>query len=175
MILSDYGKGVLSRKLMHGIAEEIAGSTIPVAVDPNVKNFSLYRDVTVITPNNTQAGEITGMEIKDENDLLKAGKRLMNRDRCEALLITRGEEGMTLFEEDGGITQIKSIAKKVYDVTGAGDTVIAAFTLGIASGLDMKSAAFLSNLAAGIVVGEVGTSAVKIDALKRAVASYLSR
>ncbi|MBW2076211.1 MAG: D-glycero-beta-D-manno-heptose-7-phosphate kinase [Deltaproteobacteria bacterium] len=175
MILSDYGKGVLSRKLMHGIAEAIAGSNIPVAVDPNVKNFSLYKDVTVITPNNTQAGEITGMDIKDENDLVKAGKRLMNRDRCKSLLITRGEEGMTLFEENGEITQIKSIAKKVYDVTGAGDTVIAAFTLGIASGLDMKSAAFLSNLAAGIVVGEVGTSAVKIDVLKRAVDSYLSR
>jgi rfaE bifunctional protein kinase chain/domain len=174
-ILSDYGKGVLSRKLMHGIAREISGYPIPVAVDPNVKNFSLYRDVTVITPNNAQAGQITGMEIKDENDLVKAGKRLINQDRCKALLITRGEEGMTLFEEDGGITQIKSIAKKVYDVTGAGDTVIAAFTLGIASGLDMKSAAFLSNLAAGIVVGEVGTSAVKIDVLKRAVASHLSQ
>jgi rfaE bifunctional protein kinase chain/domain len=169
MIVSDYGKGVLSRKLMHGIEEEISGHALPVAVDPNVKNFSLYRNVAVITPNNTQAGQITGMEIKDENDLVKAGKRLMNHNRCKALLITRGEEGMTLFEEDGSITQIKSIARKVYDVTGAGDTVIAAFTLGIASGLDMKSAAFLSNLAAGIVVGEVGTSAVRIDDLKRAV------
>jgi rfaE bifunctional protein kinase chain/domain len=175
MIVSDYGKGVLSRKLMHGIAEEISGYALPVAVDPNVKNFSLYRNVAVITPNNTQAGQIIGMEIKDENDLVKAGKRLMNHNRCKALLITRGEEGMTLFEEDGGITQIKSIARKVYDVTGAGDTVIAAFTLGIASGLDMKSAAFLSNLAAGIVVGEVGTSAVKIDVLKMAIASCISK
>ena len=175
MIISDYGKGVLSRKLMHGIASEISGHTLPVSVDPNVKNFQLYRDVTVITPNNAQAGQITGMEIKDENDLVKVGTRLMNHDRCKALLITRGKEGMTLFEEDGGITQIKSIAKKVYDVTGAGDTVIAAFTLGIASGLDMKSAAFLSNLAAGIVVGEVGTSAVKLDVLKKAVASYFSQ
>jgi rfaE bifunctional protein kinase chain/domain len=174
MILSDYGKGVISRKLMHGIEQEISGYPLPVTVDPNVKNFPLYRDVTAITPNNTQAEQITGMEIKDEDDLAKAGKRLMNHDRCKALLITRGEEGMTLFEEDGGITQIKSIAKKVYDVTGAGDTVIAAFTLGIASGLDMKSAAFLSNLAGGIVVGEVGTSAVKIEFLKSAVSSYLS-
>jgi rfaE bifunctional protein kinase chain/domain len=175
MILSDYGKGVLSRKLLHGIAEEISGYALPVAVDPNVNNFPLYRNVTVITPNNAQAEQITGMEIKDDNDLIKAAKRLMNNNRCKALLITRGEEGMALFEEEGGVTQIKSIARKVYDVTGAGDTVIAAFTLGIASGLDMKSAAFLSNLAAGIVVGEVGTSAVKIDALKKAVASYLSQ
>ena len=175
MILSDYGKGVFSRKLMQCIADEISGCTFPVAVDPNVKNFQLYRNVTVITPNNTQAGQITGMEIKDENDLERAARRLMNHNRCKALLITRGEEGMALFEEGGGVTQIKSIARKVYDVTGAGDTVIAAFTLGIASGLDMKAAAFLSNLAAGIVVGEVGTSAVKIDVLKRVVASSLSQ
>jgi rfaE bifunctional protein kinase chain/domain len=175
MILSDYGKGVLSRKLMHGIAAEISGSTFPVAVDPYVKNYPLYRNVTVVTPNNAQAGQIAGMEIKDENDLIKAAKRLMNHNRSKSVLITRGEEGMALFEEGGEVTRIESIARKVYDVTGAGDTVIAAFTLGIASGLDMKSAAFLSNLAAGIVVGEVGTSTVKIDDLKSAVAFYLSK
>jgi D-glycero-beta-D-manno-heptose-7-phosphate kinase len=175
IIFSDYGKGVLSRKLMHGIVGEISGSTFPVAVDPYVKNYPLYRHVTVITPNSTQAGQIAGMEIKDETDLIKAAKRLMNHNRSKAVLITRGEQGMALFEEGGEVTRIKSIARKVYDVTGAGDTVIAAFTLGIASGLDMKSAAFLSNLAAGIVVGEVGTSAVKIDILKRAVAAYLSQ
>jgi len=175
IICSDYGKGVFSRKLMHGIAEEISGFSFPVAVDPYVKNYPLYRHVTVITPNSTQAGQIAGIEIKDETDLVKAAKRLMNHSRSKAVLITRGEEGMALFEEGGEITHIESIARKVYDVTGAGDTVIAAFTLGIASGLDMKSAAFLSNLAAGIVVGEVGTSAVKIDLLKKAVASYISQ
>jgi D-glycero-beta-D-manno-heptose-7-phosphate kinase len=107
--------------------------------------------------------------------LAKVAKRLMNHSRSNAVLITRGEEGMALFEKSGEITHIGSIARKVYDVTGAGDTVIAAFTLSLASGLDMKSAAFLSNLAAGIVVGEVGTSAVKIDFLKQTVASYFSQ
>jgi len=93
--------------------------------------------------------------------------------RCRALLITRGEEGMTLFEEDGKITDIKAMARKVYDVTGAGDTVTATLILGIATGLDIKSAAYLSNLAAGIVVGEVGTSTIKIDDLKAFIASHL--
>jgi D-beta-D-heptose 7-phosphate kinase/D-beta-D-heptose 1-phosphate adenosyltransferase len=174
IILSDYGKGVLTRKLMHGMAE-IPTNTVPLAVDPHVKNFSLYRNVTVITPNTTQAAEITGVEITDEQGLVTAAKRIMNNNRCKAALITRGEEGMSLFEEGGAVTRIKSIARKVYDVTGAGDTVIAAFTLAIASGLDMKSAAFLSNLAAGIVVGEIGTSTVKIDVLKRSASSYLSQ
>jgi rfaE bifunctional protein kinase chain/domain len=174
IIFSDYGKGVLSRKLMHGVAE-IIGNTVPVALDPHVKNFPLYRNVTVITPNKAQAAEITGMEIRDEHSLAKAAKRIMNNHRCKAALITRGEEGMALFEEGGGVTQIRSIARKVYDVTGAGDTVIAAFTLAIASGLDMKSAAFLSNIAAGIVVGEIGTSTVKMDVLKRSASSYLSQ
>jgi rfaE bifunctional protein kinase chain/domain len=99
----------------------------------------------------------------------------MNHSRCKALLITRGEEGMSLFEQHGAVTHIKSIARKVYDVTGAGDTVIATITLGLASGIDLKSSAYISNLAAGIVVGEVGTSTVKIDDLYRTVASRLSQ
>jgi len=174
IILSDYGKGVLSRKLMHGMVD-IIGNSVPVAVDPNVKNFSLYRNVTVITPNKTQAAEFTGMKIANDQSLLKAAKKIMNNNRSKAVLITRGEEGMALFEPSGRVTHIKSIARKVYDVTGAGDTVIAAFTLAIASGLDMKSAAFLSNIAAGIVVGEIGTSTVKIDVLRKSAASYFSQ
>lgn len=172
VIVSDYGKGVLSRKLMAGIKQEISGCTFPVAVDPNVKNFPLYKDITVITPNHNEAGQIAGREIVNEKDLLKVARKILNHNRCRALLITRGEEGMTLFEEGGSMTHIKSIARKVYDVTGAGDTVIATLTLGIASGLDMKSAAYLSNLAASIVVGEVGTSTVNIDTLKKVIASH---
>jgi rfaE bifunctional protein kinase chain/domain len=175
IIVSDYGKGVLSRKLMHRIKQEISGFTYPVAVDPNIKNFPLYRDITLITPNHKQAEQIAGMEITDEDSLLRIAKMLMNHSRCKALLITRGEEGMSLFEQHGAVTHIKSIARKVYDVTGAGDTVIATITLGLASGIDLKSSAYISNLAAGIVVGEVGTSTVKIDDLYRTVASRLSQ
>jgi len=173
ILVSDYGKGVVSRKLMDGVRGVISDCTFPLAVDPNVKNFSLYKDVTIITPNHNQAGQIAGLEIVNEEDLMEAGKKLLNKVRCRALLITRGKDGMTLFEQEGKVTHIKSVAREVYDVTGAGDTVIAALTLGIAAGLDMKSAAYLSNLAAGIVVGEVGTSSVQIDKLKELIATHI--
>jgi rfaE bifunctional protein kinase chain/domain len=171
IIVSDYGKGVVSSQLMDGLKNVISDSNFPVTVDPNVKNFPLYKNVTIITPNQNQAGEIAGWEIVNEEDLKKVGKKLLNNKKCEALLITRGEDGMTLFEKEGRVTHIKSMARKVFDVTGAGDTVIATLTLGIAAGLDIKSAAYLSNMAAGIVVGEVGTSTVRIDNLKKLIAS----
>jgi len=173
LIVSDYGKGVISRQLMGGLKSITSDCDFPVTVDPNVKNFPLYQDVTAITPNHNQAGEIAGIEIINEEDLKKVGKKLLNNRQCKALLITRGKDGMTLFEQEGKVTHIKSIARKVYDVTGAGDTVIATFTLGIAGGLDLKSAAYLSNLAGGIVVGEIGTSTVKIDNLKELINSRL--
>jgi len=173
LIVSDYGKGVISRQLTEGLKSITSDCDFPVTVDPNIKNFPLYKDVTVITPNHNQAGEIAGIEITNEEDLKKVGKKLLNNKKCKALLITRGKDGMTLFEQEGRVTHIKSIARKVYDVTGAGDTVIATLTLGIAGGLDLKSAAYLSNLAGGIVVGEIGTSTVKIDNLKELINSRL--
>ena len=173
IIVSDYGKGVVTRGLMDGVKKIMSDSKIPLAVDPNVKNFSLYKDVNIITPNHHQAAEVADMEIVDEESLRRVGKKLLHHQRCKALLITMGEDGMTLFEEGDRITHIKSMAKKVYDVTGAGDTVVATLALGIAAGFDIKSAAYLSNIAAGIVVGEVGTSTVKINNLKELIASHL--
>jgi len=173
LIVSDYGKGVISRQLMDGLKKVRSGCNFPVTVDPSVKNFPLYKNVTVITPNHSQAGEIAGIEIINEEDLKKVGEKLLNNKKCKALLITRGKDGMTLFEQEGRVTHIKSIARKVYDVTGAGDTVIATLTLGIAGGLDLKSASYLSNLAGGIVVGEIGTSTVKIDNLKELINSRI--
>jgi rfaE bifunctional protein kinase chain/domain len=173
LIVSDYGKGVISRRLMNGLRNMTAYCNVPITVDPNVKNFPFYTDVTVVKPNHTQAGEIAGIEIIDDEALQKAGEPLLHDKKCKALLITRGKDGMTLFEGEGGITHIKSIARKVYDVTGAGDTVIATFTLGMAGGLDLKSAAYLSNLAGGLVVGEIGTSTIKVEDLKALINSYL--
>jgi len=175
IIVSDYGKGVVTRELMGGLKDLMSTRGLPLAVDPNVRNFPLYEGVTIITPNNEEAQEAAGMDISDEESLRRVGEGLLQSCRCRALLITRGEEGMTLFEGDGGATHIKVIARKVYDVTGAGDTVIATLTLGIATGLDVKSAAYLSNLAAGIVVGEVGTSTVKKDDLKALLASHIQQ
>jgi rfaE bifunctional protein kinase chain/domain len=175
IIVSDYGKGVISAQLMDGLKAVFSESNGPVAVDPNVKNFSLYRHVTVITPNHNEAGAIAGVDIQDEQSLVETGKKLLDTGDFNALLITRGSDGMTLIEQDGSITHIKSVARKVYDVTGAGDTVIAILTLGMTAGLDLKSSAHLSNLAAGIVVGEIGTSAAKTDDLKKVINAHFSQ
>lgn len=174
VIVSDYGKGVVTGELMGGVKDLMSTRGVPLAIDPNVKNFPLYQGVTIITPNHNEAQEVAGTDILDEESLRRVGEKLLYSSRCCALLITRGEDGMTLFEADGTATHIKVMARKVYDVTGAGDTVIATLTLGIAAGLDLKSAAYLSNLAAGIVVGEVGTSTVNRDDLKSLIASHLS-
>ncbi len=173
IIVSDYGKGVVTRELMEGLKDLMSTRDLPLAVDPNVRNFPLYKGVSIITPNHNQAQEAAGMGISDEESLRIVGEKLLQAYKCRALLITRGENGMSLFEDDGGATHIKVAAKKVYDVTGAGDTVIAALALGMAARLDLKSAAYLSNLAAGIVVGEVGTSTVKKDDLKALLASHV--
>ena len=173
IIVSDYRKGVVTREIMEGVKDLMSTRGLPLAVDPNIKNFPLYEGVTIITPNHNEAQEAAGIDIVDEESLRRVGEKLLQSYRCRALLITRGEDGMTLFEEGGKRVDIKAIARKIYDVTGAGDTVAATLTLGIVAGLDMKSAAYLSNLAAGIVVGEVGTSAVRIDDLKALIAFHL--
>jgi rfaE bifunctional protein kinase chain/domain len=172
IIISDYGKGVISAQLMDGLKTVFSENNGPVAVDPNIRNFSLYRNVTVVTPNQNEAAEIAGVEIQDEQGLAETGRRLLDTKDFKALLITRGSDGMSLFEQNGSITHIKSVARTVYDVTGAGDTVIAILTLGMTAGLDLKSAAHLSNLAAGIVVGEIGTSAANIEDLKQAINAH---
>lgn len=173
IIVSDYRKGVVTREIMEGVKDLMSTRGLPLAVDPNIKNFPLYEGVTIITPNHNEAQEAAGIDMVDEESLKRVGEKLLQSYRCRALLITRGEDGMTLFEEGGKRVDIKAIARKTYDVTGAGDTVTATLTLGIVAGLDIKSAAYLSNLAAGIVVGEVGTSTVEIDDLKGLIAYHL--
>lgn len=172
IVISDYGKGVISDPLMTGLnrlVRSMAGTPVIISVDPKVGNFQYYQGVDVITPNHYEAGVYCGFEITDEESLLRAGTRMLHDLNCRSVLITQGEEGMTLFEKGGEVTHIPTVAKRVFDVTGAGDTVIGTISLGLAAGLDLKSAAILSNFAAGIVVGEVGTSAVDAAALKKAI------
>lgn len=169
IIVSDYAKGMVTAELMDGIRGLNRTRRIPVMVDPKVQHADLYRNVTMITPNHHEASRMSGIEIVDEPSLALAGRALMERLRSETVLITRGKEGMTLFHRDGRLTHIPTVARRVYDVTGAGDTVIAAITLGIISGLTMEEAAFLANLAAGIVVAEVGTAVVSGDRLVSAI------
>ncbi|HIJ20145.1 MAG TPA: D-glycero-beta-D-manno-heptose-7-phosphate kinase [Deltaproteobacteria bacterium] len=172
IVISDYGKGVISGQIMNGLTTLIgppAKRTIILSVDPKTGNFEYYQGVDIITPNHHEAGLFCGIEIVDEETLLRAGKAMLDHLHCRSVLITQGKDGMTLFEKAGEITHIPTVAKKVFDVTGAGDTVIGTISLALASGLDLKSAAILSNFAAGIVVGEVGTSAVNAKDLKEAI------
>jgi D-beta-D-heptose 7-phosphate kinase/D-beta-D-heptose 1-phosphate adenosyltransferase len=173
IIVADYGKGVISAELMKGLRKLVTDSKIILAVDPKIGNFEHYQDIHVITPNHHEAGQFCRMEIIDEETLIRAGRRMLSELNCRSVLITQGREGMTLFENDGEISHITTVAREVFDVTGAGDTVISTFCLGLASGMDLKSAAIISNFAAGLVVGEVGTSTVKADELKKVVNNRL--
>lgn len=175
VIISDYMKGVVSASLVKQVVRYAKQNRTFVAVDPKVGHFHLYKNVSLITPNLKEASEGSGVDIRDDKSLLKAGKTLLTRLSCMAVLVTRGEEGMSLFERDTRgirVTHIPTVAKKVYDVTGAGDTVIAAFTLAHAAGASMQDAATMSNHAAGIVIGEVGTAAVSPDDLLQSLISY---
>ena len=172
IVISDYGKGVISGQIMKGLAALIgppAERSIILSVDPKTGNFEHYQGVDIITPNHFEAGLFCGVEIVDEESLMRAGNSMLDKLHCRSVLITQGKDGMTLFEKEGKITHIPTVAKKVFDVTGAGDTVIGTISLALAAGLDLKSAAILSNFAAGIVVGEVGTSAVNAEDLKEAI------
>lgn len=169
VLVSDYGKGVICEPLMERVRSLTQRAGKILAVDPKVKNFPLFREVTIITPNHYEAAEATGHWIMSEEDLMTVGRTLLQRLQVQSVLITRGEKGMTLFQHNGEVIHIPTMAKEVYDVTGAGDTVISVLTLAMASGATAKEAANLSNIAAGIVVGEIGTATIKASELEDAV------
>ena len=168
-IISDYGKGLITKKLLQELLPLAKSSKKIITVDPKLGNFFSYREVSLITPNKQEVERALGVEIREEDDLFKAGEEILKRLRCESLLVTRGEEGMTLFEPNSKAVHIPTVAKEVYDVTGAGDTVISALTLGLSCGLSKEEAAHLANLAAGIVVGEVGTATVSPRELEEVI------
>ena len=168
VIVSDYKKGVVSTELIGEVLKQAKPKKIFVSVDPKVGHFHCYKNVSLITPNVVEASIASGMEIKDEESLLAAGRSLLRKISCDAVLITRGEQGMSLFRKDKAV-HIPTVAKNVYDVTGAGDTVIAAFTLAYATGSSMEEAAVIANHAAGVVVGEVGTAVVTADQLQKSL------
>ncbi len=141
IVLADYGKGVISASLMKGLrklTQSAAGESVKIAVDPKTGNFEYYHGVDVITPNHHEAGVFCRFEIVDEATLVRAGKQMLKELNCRSVLITQGKDGMTLFENGGEIIHIPTVAKNVFDVTGAGDTVISTFSLALASGLDLR-------------------------------------
>jgi D-beta-D-heptose 7-phosphate kinase/D-beta-D-heptose 1-phosphate adenosyltransferase len=173
IVVSDYGKGTIDNELLKAIAAACARRNIAYIVDPKKENYEYYRYPTLITPNKSEASEASGIAIDDEPSLLAAGKKLMRKWRAQAVLITRGAEGMTLFRSGATTRHFPTVSREVFDVTGAGDTVVAVCALALASGAGYADAAVLANLAAGFVGDEVGTVAVRVEKLRRSLEENL--
>ena len=169
IVVSDYAKGVVSAALMTELTRMAALRKIPIIVDPKVEHFSYYKGVTVMTPNHLEATQAAGLHGDDDQTINQAGALIRQRLGCQSVLITRGEKGMSLYEGEGTSWHLPTQARQVYDVTGAGDTVIGTLALALATGANMREAATLANHAAGIVVGMVGTATVSPKQLLEAV------
>ncbi len=175
VIISDYGKGVINEALLRRIVPEASRRKIFVAVDPKENHFPLYRGVSVITPNTREAGGAVGMKIKDEASLLEVGRRLKKLTGAKNVLITRGPEGMSLFYSNGRVRHFPTMARQVYDVTGAGDTVVGVFTAVVAAGGTLSEAAIISSHAAGVVVGKVGTAVATPEEITESIKIEIER
>lgn len=170
VVLSDYGKGIVSSALLKTLLPLARRLKKFVVVDPKVEHFQSYRGVDCITPNLKEAHEgMRTLPPKDDAGVDVLGKSILKRLKCRSVLITRSERGMSLFEASGRITHIPSQAKEVFDVTGAGDTVISVFCLALAAGCSYPEAALVSNAAAGVVVAKLGTATCSMAELKRAL------
>lgn len=166
MIISDYGKGVVVPSLISYCAGLCRKYKKTITVDPKVNHFFYYKNVSCMTPNLMEAS--AGMHMPEPttvDDIVALGKKILKKLSLENLVITRGKDGMTIFS-DTGVTHLPAISKEVFDVTGAGDTVIAVLTLGLACGFDILKAALFANLAAGVVVQKLGTANVSVDELR---------
>ena len=172
LVIEDYGKGVITPHLLKDIISLAKRHNKIITVDPKVEHFSYYKGVTAMTPNEKEASAGSGIKIADDGDADRAGRKLLKNLNCEGVLITLGEKGMKLFRGKR-IIHIPTVAQEVFDVSGAGDTVISVFTLALACGVKMEDAAIIANLAAGIVVGKVGVAVVSreeiLDAWDRLV------
>ena len=171
VIISDYAKGFLTEGLLSRLIIRAKQHRKIVLVDPKGKNYSKYRGITLLTPNRSEAVAACKFD-EDETDLIeKAGNKLLAEIKAKAVLITQGEDGMTLFQKGQKSIRIKASPRKVYDVTGAGDTVIACLAVGLAAGADFVKAAQIANIAAGVVVEHIGTTAITRKMLETTLAA----
>jgi len=164
-IISDYGKGVITASLLEAVLRAARDRGVPVCVDPKDTHFFSYRGVAVVTPNQHEAAEVLGYKLRDDAAVTRAGRELLERLRADAVLITRGAQGMSLFESGDRRTDLAAEARQVFDVTGAGDTVVATYAAALAGGAAPHEAALLANRAAGVVVGQVGTAVPDVESL----------
>ncbi len=168
IIISDYAKGVITSEISNSLISIAKVNNKAIIVDPKPKHLNLYSNVTLITPNNAEASEMTNIEDSSDNAVLEMGSKIMKYLNAN-VLITKGEKGMSLFEKDGKITNIPAKAKEVYSLIGAGDTVVATVALALAAGANYEEAATLANIAAGIKVGKIGTASVSIEEIKKEI------
>ncbi len=167
LVISDYGKGVVSERALAAVLEQVREAGKLVCVDPKESHFASYTGVTAITPNQKETAGAVGFGIRGEEDLLRAGWELRKRLGAECVIITRGEEGMSLFMRESEHVHLPTVAREVFDVTGAGDTVVGVLAVALAAGATMVEAAVVANHAAGMVIREIGTASVTIDEIAR--------
>jgi len=165
IILQDYNKGVLSSALIERITGLAKSKKILVTVDPKFNNFFNYKNVTVFKPNRKEAEDVLGIKIKTDEDVKLAGKKLLEKLKAKYVLLTLGEEGIAVFEKGRAEKRMPTQAKKVADVSGAGDTVISTLSMALASGASIYEASYLANYAAGIVCEEVGIVPIELEKL----------
>ena len=171
IILSDYGKGFICKEFMDRFMD-LAAQCDPrplILVDPKTVNYDLYCGVDLLTPNTKEAGEGAGLPVRGQDTVIRAGRALFERLQCKNLLITMGGDGMALFEGKRSVRHIPTFARKVFDVTGAGDTVIATVALALSAGLNLLTACTLANYAAGVVVGQIGAATASIQDILDAI------
>jgi rfaE bifunctional protein kinase chain/domain len=172
-IVEDYGKGVLSRRLALAAMKRFAAARMPVAVDPKT-DLAQYRGASLLKPNLRETELLSGVAIRRREDLSRAVARLRRRIGGGAVVVTRGSDGMSLFEDDGHGVDVATAAREVFDVQGAGDTAIAALVLALRAGGSLFEAAIVANAASGIVVGKVGTATASAEELKAALSPALA-
>ncbi|MFN8587855.1 MAG: D-glycero-beta-D-manno-heptose-7-phosphate kinase [Candidatus Eisenbacteria bacterium] len=171
LLISDYGKGVLTREVLDRAIAQARGRGIPIAVDPKESHIDAYRGVSILTPNQHEAGWVMGRRVTDEASLMEVGWGLQRRLDAECALVTRGADGMSLFEKSGRYTHLPTVAREVFDVTGAGDTVVSVVIAALAAGADYPEACYLANHAAGVVIREIGTASCSAAQLRESLAS----
>ncbi|MFL6281743.1 MAG: D-glycero-beta-D-manno-heptose-7-phosphate kinase [Pyrinomonadaceae bacterium] len=165
LVVSDYDKGAVTSAVLDEILPAAEAARVPVLIDPKIRNFDSYRPATLVTPNHHEALRLTNTEDDTDEGMARAARAIHERLGCRSVLITRGERGMMLLEGKGEPVYVPTAAREVFDVTGAGDTVIATLAASIAAGATLVEAAMLANHAAGIVVGKLGTATASAEEL----------
>lgn len=170
IVLSDYGKGIISEDFLAWFLERARGKKI--ILDPKTCNFPHYRELFCMTPNTKEASEGIDMPIKTREDVIAAGRKIVEKHDLESLVITMGAQGMSVFLPGDGVYHLPTMAKNVFDVTGAGDTVIGVIAQGLSAGLDLLNSCILANCAAGLVVGQVGAVGITQEELLVALEAW---